>query len=493
MVSNTLDTKDSSAPDKGKPNLMTSLRALVTKEGKSPSLGALLSFLWPGLGQFYAGNRRLAAIFLAPTLIVIGIVAYAMRQGPVVFGARFADPAFCLGAIVIVVLFGLWRLIAVAHAYITGHRDPKWRQLNRVVLVALVAVIVATHGFASMVLATTYTATSNVFNTNNDLIAGDLATPVPTATPEDVVAASNTPAASPTSTTDGRVTMLFTGVDSASTRDTRSYDSIMVVSYDPKSNTVQMVSLPREIAAFPFYWGGKDKASDWITYMPNYLRSGHIKGSPDSPYISLLNEVQFLIGVHIDYWAVMNLQGFVQMVDTIGGIDINAQAVSDPTYDWLNMRDYGVYINAGQQHLNGAYALAYARSRHGGGNDYKRAARQQQVMLALLKKMSSPGEIFQLDNIIARVGSSVDVGSTDPTHPFVPSMVADYIAIAEQVPANNFTNIVLGPPYTTTIPRSISGKASICLNVSMVATESIKLFGTDSLYSGKSKPANTCP
>jgi LCP family protein required for cell wall assembly len=255
-----------------------------------------------------------------------------------------------------------------------------------------------------------------------------------------------------------------------------------------------MVSVPREIAAFPFYWGGRDKASDWITYMPNYLRSGKIKGAPDSNYIALVKEIQFLVGVHIDYWAVMNLQGFIKMVDAIGGIDINAQAVADPTYDWLDTKHFGVYINPGQQHLNGAYALAYARSRHGGGNDYKRAARQQQVMLALLKKMSQPGMIFQLNNLIARVGSNVEVGSTDATKPFKPSMVADYIADAEAVPANNFTNLVLGPPYTASIPHNLSGgKASICLNIPMVATQSIKMFGTDSLYYGKAKPANTCP
>ena len=148
----------------------------------------------------------------------------------------------------------------------------------------------------------------------------------------------------------------------------------------------------------------------------------------------------------------------------------------------------------GNDDADAAYALAYARSRHGGGNDYKRAARQQQVMLALLKKMSQPGMIFQLNNLIARVGSNVEVGSTDATKPFKPSMVADYIADAEAVPANNFTNLVLGPPYTASIPHNLSGgKASICLNIPMVATQSIKMFGTDSLYYGKDRPANTCP
>ena len=473
---------------------MNTTTAPASDGGRSPSIAAFLSFLWPGLGQLYAGNRRLFALFLVPSLIVIALVVYAMRQGPIVFGARFADPAFDVAALVVVVLFGAWRLASVVQAFTAGRQRPDRRVVDRAVLAALAVVIVASHGFVGTVLATTYGATSNVFSSSNDLMAGDLETPLPSATPTPTPGTIQTSTPAPTATPSGRVTMLFTGVDSAMTRSTRSYDSLMVVSYDPKDNTVQMVSIPREIAAFPFYWGGRDKASDWITYMPNYLRSGKIKGAPDSNYIALVKEIQFLVGVHIDYWAVMNLQGFIKMVDAIGGIDINAQAVADPTYDWLDTKHFGVYINPGQQHLNGAYALAYARSRHGGGNDYKRAARQQQVMLALLKKMSQPGMIFQLNNLIARVGSNVEVGSTDAAKPFKPSMVADYIADAEAVPANNFTNLVLGPPYTASIPHNLSGgKASICLNIPMVATQSIKMFGTDSLYYGKDRPANTCP
>lgn len=464
-------------------------------KGRSASLAALLSFIWPGLGQLYLGNRRLAALFLAPTILLIAIVGYQLRQGVVVFGARFADPAYCLGALLIVILIAVWRLAATGQAFLGGMQSRTRSMVDRLVLVALVAIIVVTHGFSGVLLVSAYDATSNVFSSDNGLLGGDLATPIPSATPITTAGPTASPTPVPTTPPSGRVTMLFTGVDSAAGRSTRSYDSLMVVSYDPTANTVQMVSIPREIAGFPFYWGGRDHYSDWITYLPVYLNSGHIKGSPDSPYISLVKEIQYIVGVHIDYWTVMDLNGFVKMVDALGGIDVvSPYVINDPTYDWLDFKHYGVYIGSGPQHLNGAYALAYARSRHGGGNDYKRAARQQQVMLALLAKMSKPGAIFQLNNLIAQVGASVQTGSTNPAKPFKPSMVADYIADAEAVPSGNFTQIVLGPPYTASIPMSISnGKSSICMSMPMVATESIKLFGVDSLYYGKPKPANTCP
>jgi LCP family protein required for cell wall assembly len=467
----------------------------TTGKGRSPSLAAILSFIWPGLGQLYIGNRRMAALFLAPTVLLVAILAYQLRQGVVVFGARFADPEFCLAALVVVLLIAVWRIAAVTNAFQKGQKRSDRRILDRLVVSALVVVVVVTHGFSSVLLVSAYDATSKVFGSDNGLLGGDLATPIPSATPITTAGPTASPTPVPTTPPSGRVTMLFTGVDSAGGRDTRSYDSLMVVSYNPTANTVQMVSIPREIAAFPLYYGGHDHASDWITYLPNYVRSGHIKGSPDSPYMTLVNEIQFIVGVHIDYWTVMDLNGFVKMIDALGGIDVvSPYVISDPTYDWLDFKHYGVYIGSGPQHLNGAYALAYARSRHGGGNDYKRAARQQQVMMALLSKMSKPGAIFQLNNLIAQVGSSVQTGSTNPAKPFRPSMVADYIADAEAVPAKNFTQIVLGPPYTSSIPRALAnGKSSICLSMPMVYAESIRLFGVDSLWSTKAKPANSCP
>ncbi|HEX7613573.1 MAG TPA: hypothetical protein VF371_12440, partial [Candidatus Limnocylindrales bacterium] len=76
--------------------------------------------MWPGLGQLYIGNRRLAALFAVPALLILLLVTYQLRQGVVVFAARFADPAFSLAAIVIVVAAGVWRLASVVQASLAG-------------------------------------------------------------------------------------------------------------------------------------------------------------------------------------------------------------------------------------------------------------------------------------------------------------------------------------------------------------------------------------
>jgi LCP family protein required for cell wall assembly len=456
--------------------------------GRSPAVAALLSFFWPGLGQLYAGRRRLAAIFAVPVLVLLVLVLFQLRQGGLVFAAHFIDPAYALLALVVVLVLGAWRLASVIQPFLAGERARIVRMPQRIVLVVLMGVIILSHGYMGYLLADSYNAENQIFTGTNHF--ADLSTPQPSVNAG--VSFDATP--SPTVASDGRVTMLFTGMDASPTatgndRGSVHYDSIMVVSFNPQDNSIQMVSIPREVAGFRMYYGGKDPLNIEITYMPHYISMGTLK-SPDSPYLTLVNEAQYLVGVHIDYWAIMNLDGFQRMVDTLGGIDVvNPSVIDDRNYDWLNGH-FGVYIAAGKQHLNGAYALAFARDRKCAGcNDYKRAARQQLVMRALLAKMSQPGALFQVGNLIGQVGSSVQVSPN-----FKANMVSDYVAAALSVPDSNFSNVVLGPPYTTSVPSSLSaGVDSICLNIPKMAAESIKLFGPDSLYSGKTVPSDNCP
>jgi LCP family protein required for cell wall assembly len=455
--------------------------SVENSRGRSPSLAALLSFVWPGLGQLYVRRRRAAAFFALPAILVLLLLAYQMRQGIVVFAARFADPSFSFAAVVIVILLGVWRLVAVGDAYAHVERRTARRLPEKLIVAALATIIVISHAGVGYLLAVTGNAGSQAFNQNSDLI--DPATPGPS------LAFGQTPGPTaeplPTVSANGRVTILFTGVDAAPGRGQTLYDSIMVVSYDPSANSVQMVSVPRDSASFPFYFGGVDKASVKINSLPTYVRNGWIK-SPDSPYITLVKEISYLVGVPINYYAVMDLNGFVAMIDKVGGIDIvNPGAINDSSYDWLDGKTYGFYLAAGPQHLDGTHALAYVRSRHGSGNsDWARSSRQQQVLVALLHKMAQPSEILALPGLISTLGSSV-------TTTFPANKVADYVAIGQGIPSANISEVVLGPPYTITGITSVN--AASCLLNAKVAALSVQLFGKDSLWYGKPEPANTCP
>jgi hypothetical protein len=111
--------------------------------------------LWPGLGQLYLGKRRPAALFAVPALIFLLVLAYQLRQGGVVFAARFVDPSFSLAAIAIVIGAGVWRLASVVHAFSVGEHPKTHRAVDRAVLAALAAVIVVSHlGVGSLLLVT---------------------------------------------------------------------------------------------------------------------------------------------------------------------------------------------------------------------------------------------------------------------------------------------------------------------------------------------------
>ena len=451
--------------------------------GRSPSLAAFLSFVWPGLGQLYEGKRRVAAVFAVPAVLVLLLLVYGLQRGAVVFAAQlFADRSVGLAAVAILILLGAWRLVAVVHAFLGGQPRESRRVVDRGILAVLAVLIVVSHLGAGYYMLAYSDAGAQAFNPNNpDLIDQPSLAPGETAQPSQSL---------PPPVEGGRVTVLFTGVDSAPGRGETLYDSIMVVSFDPKTNSVQMISVPRDSASFPFYFGGVDSPTVKINSIPTYVRHGWIT-SPDSPYLTLVKEVSYLVGIPINYYAVMDLNGFVKMIDTVGGIDVNnPAAINDGTYDWLNGAPYGFYLAAGPQHLDGKHALAYVRSRHGsdgtaGNSDYARSDRQQQVLIALLHKMAQPNQILALPNLISTLGSSITTG-------FPANKVADYVALGQSVPSGNIKQIVLAPP-TYSINGISTVTASSCLLNDKVAALSIDWFGQDSTWYGKPTPANTCP
>jgi LCP family protein required for cell wall assembly len=362
------------------------------------------------------------------------------------------------------------------------------------VLVGLAAVIVVSHVVSGAVLMIYNNAGTQVFPDNNPQIAA--VTPTHSLKPGETPWPTGT--TEPTPGIGHRVTILFTGVDSGTAigRDETLYDSIMVVSYDPATNSVEMVSVPRDISNFPLYFGGVAPSSMRINALATDVEAGFKSPEQGSGkgYTTLVNEIQYLVGIHIDYHATMNLDGFVKMIDIVGGIDIvNPAAICDcaygdlskggwPGYDWMDGSPYGFSLAAGPQHLDGRHALAYVRSRHSAGdNDFARQSRQQQVLLALLHKIAQPSELLNLPSLINTVGASV-------TTNFPGNQVADYVALAQEVPSGNFKQVVLDGVYFWNYLPS----GATCLYYNKVADLSRQLFGHDSLWQGKPDPAFTC-
>ncbi len=159
-------------------------------------------------------------------------------------------------------------------------------------------------------------------------------------------------------------------------------DTLILLTLDPQSNTAGMLSLPRDLLVPLPGLNFNAKINTAYGYGETERYTG---GGPQLA----MDTVNHLIGRPVDYYIKINFNGFVQIVDLIGGIDLAvAEAIYDEEYP---TSDYGVetfYLAAGLQHLDGETALKYARTRHG-DSDYGRSRRQQEVIRAVADKVLS--------------------------------------------------------------------------------------------------------
>lgn len=174
-----------------------------------------------------------------------------------------------------------------------------------------------------------------------------------------------------------RVTILLLGIDQRCDEDGPNHtDSMMLVTIDPVGLSAGILSLPRDMwVEIPNV--GVDRINQANFY-------GEAYEYPGGGAALAVETVEAFLGVKIDYFAAVNFDAFVDVLDAVGGIDIVVpEAIDDPLYP---DRCYGYEpfaIEAGEQHLDGEMALKYARTRATLGGDVDRAARQQAVVLAV--------------------------------------------------------------------------------------------------------------
>ncbi len=443
---------------------------------KSASLAAGLSFLFPGLGHAYLGRRRAALGFALPAVVAgvaIGLEVLGGLDGTL---AYVITPSGSMNVLVLLLLTGVWRLIAMGDVALVARRQSSLGVPAMALTGVLLAVIVATHGVGAWYAYNVYDAGTRIF-------VGD----VPDSTPSPAPGASTdaspapsddfvaTPMATP-ETAQSRINILLTGIDSAAGRNHALTDTLLVVSVNPIDDSVVMLSMPRDISNFPMYNGRtySGKINSLMTWARN-----HPQDYPDGPFPTLIHELGYLIGVPIHYYAAIDLAGFTRMIDEVGGVTVtNERAINDPRYDWLD-GTHGFYLKAGKVTLNGRTALAFVRSRQGAGDsDFTRAARQQQLLVALRAKLVSPDMIPRYPAIIQVAGDTVRTNL--PT-----DRLEEFIALARSVDSSTIKRYVLGPPYAIHPPTaSTGGIYTLNLLTDRMAKLSVELFGSDSRYAG---------
>jgi LCP family protein required for cell wall assembly len=490
------------------------------------TLAAALSFIFPGLGQAYAGFPRLAAILAAPVLLlIIGGVTAALLEGARV--RNLALSSSFLGAILVLDLALLgWRLFSIGHAAFARRdvlrpppgpapsappagpgpaRVPRWRRgVSLGIVGVLLLATVGMHAWVAVVVNQLDASLNEVFTGGN---------PVPV--PSGQATGSPAPLNEPDYRWNGkdRINFLLLGVDYGGTRTEHLTDTIMVVSVDPVKHTAFMVSIPRDTGYVPL-WDRTIFANG--RYQPYAGYPGKINEittvadlnpkvwCPDLPtgancgLRSLERVVGLYLGIPIQYYAIIDLTGFAKMIDALGGVRLCLPGeLVDTTYTgptWYGK--LGITLPAGCHWYDGAHALAYARSRKGYivmpdgtrqiQDDFKRAARQQEVLLALRDQIASVNLIFALPDLLKAIGDTV---TTD----FPRALAGDLASLAPDITGRNIQRVVLGLPQYVDPPVQPLVNYLLIPRPAAIRAEMLKLLGPGATLQGWYMAGDTYP
>ncbi|HEY7701081.1 MAG TPA: LCP family protein [Candidatus Limnocylindrales bacterium] len=385
-----------------------------------------LSAIVPGLGQAFNRRRRLTALFLIPTLLIGAVVAVVwMTQTPTRIAAWAVAPAVLGALLTLNALILLWRLLAVGQAFLDTRRHGPTGRLG-LVGIGIIALLVALPHIAVYRYGTAFgDAFGKIFQAPS-LTSGDDEPADPGPGPNE------------------RLNVLVVGMDAAPGRTTVLTDTMMVISFDPVGKTASMVSLPRDLVNVPL--GGGDDFGPKLNSLMSYA-DRHKADFPEGGLRTLQDAIGELLGIPIHYHATMEFEGFIDMVDAVGGVDVTvAKAIEDPGYDGFGADGRGWSISAGEHHLDGVNALAYVRSRKSAGeSDFTRANRQQQIIVALKDAATDGGSVFwKLPALLTAVGDSI---RTDLPIERLPQLAA----AIDEMRSGGITRAVIRHPLVKTV------------------------------------------
>ena len=449
---------------------------MISLRPSPPSIlnGYTLSLLWPGLGHLRLGYQLVGWLFFVPTTILVGLAAWLIVHisgtGLVSLALRLLDPAVAMAGLSLLAFSLLWRLTAVVQLLL---KDQRWRQLRPAqgrLLLAATLVISLMHVALLWYAWSFYAAGSRIFDSPPAPIAAVSFQPRPSEGDSIINEPSVRPtprAARPTE----RMTWLLVGLDEGPGREGVRTDTILVFSADPISGEGVMVSFPRDIAEFPLYDGGTYTGK--INSLYSYAQATPERYG-DGGMNALRQQISFLLGVDIEYYASINLAGFERFIDLAGGVDVvNPRDINDPSLDG------GFFLPAGPAHLDGEQALRYVRSRQGAGDsDFTRAARQQQVLLALRSKLLESDSFSRLPSLLDAASRMVQTN-------FPPDQLDAALTTLTDVAESDddLTQVVLDSPYTWHPPvASTDGAWILRLDMEKLAQLSRELFNEESHY-----------
>lgn len=363
----------------------------------------VLNTVLPGSPQVLAGNRKLGRFGLRLTLamLILGLIAgVAYLLWPQVVLTVFTSTiGLWVAALTLAFCAVAWAVLSIDTIRLARlvRASPKARPVIAGLAVVLMFLTSGAAAYGAYVATTASGFLSSVFS------AGPSEPPV-----------------------DGRYNILLLGGDAGPGRDGLRPDSISVVSIDAKTGKATMIGLPRDLENVPFPadsplagiypegYGAIDGCDVSACMLNSIYTEMELKRPelyPDaaaqasSPGIEAMRDAaQGVTGLSIQYYVLIDMQGFTDLIDALGGVDINVKERL-PIGGDEQFNNVDGWVEAGQQHMDGYTALWYGRARHG-TSDYDRMARQRVLQEAILKQFN-PANVLTKFQAVATAGAQV--------------------------------------------------------------------------------------
>jgi LCP family protein required for cell wall assembly len=395
----------------------------------------ILNVLMPGTAQAVAGNRKLGkfGLFFTFALWLLAIVGLGLwlAAPTVIFTLATNALALVVGQVLLAFYALLWIILTLDTLRLT--RLVKAGPAARVCVAAFaIVLLVATAGVAaraSFIAGTTRSTLGSIFSSNQQY-----ADPI-----------------------NGRYNIMVLGGDAGPDRVGLRPDSISVASINANTGQTTMIGIPRNMQKVPFVKGSPLYGpypngyvcgdNCLVSYLYTYgqahpeLYPNAVKDGSQPGIEATRDAVEGVLGIKVQYYVLVDMQGFTNIIDDLGGVTINVteklpigggiDANGQPigTHKW---------IYPGVQHMNGYTAQWYARSRHG-TSDYDRMARQRQVEAAVLTQFQ-PATVLSKFEAIATAGKQI-VKTDIPQ-----SILGRFVDLGNKARRLKLTQLELVPP-----------------------------------------------
>ena len=393
----------------------------------------LLTLLVPGSAQLVAGDRKLGRTALRVTLCVwavllLTVVLLLLDRSMVI--NIVTNPVTSLVLVILLTALAVgWALLFVNTLRIIRPvlLAPPARPAVGIALVLALVLGSGSMGYAAYLLNVGRNAIGSIF--------------------------SSGPAIEPV---DGRYNFLLMGGDAGDDRTGRRPDSLSVLSVDAKTGQTAIISVPRNFQNAQFsegspmralYPDGYDCGDDCLINAINTeVTNEHADlypGVADPGAQATMEAVSGTLGMQIQAYVLVDMDGFSKLIDAMGGIRIKAGGwvpISGETIDEAN-GIHGMplgWIPAGENTLDGYHALWYGRSREF-VDDYARIARQQCVQQAMLKQLD-PATLLSKFEDIADAGTKVVDSNISA------SQLGSFLDLAMKAKGKEAKRLTLGPP-----------------------------------------------